>query len=85
MTTKVTKWGNSLALRIPQEIAEKYSLYDGARVVLMETQKGALISPVKEKLAPKKLPSLKKALANFVPAMIEKVPWGNDVGGEIIS
>ena len=83
MTTKVTKWGNSLALRIPQEIAEKYRLYNGARVVFTETQKGALITSVKETVAKRKLPTLKAALANFAPGMVEKVRWGNDVGKEI--
>ena len=84
MTTKVTKWGNSLALRIPQEIAEKYRLYDGARVAFKETQKGALITSVKERLSKRRLPTLKEALANFSSVRVEKIRWGDDVGKEIV-
>ena len=84
MTTKITKWGNSLGLRIPQEIVKKYHLYDGAPVSLTTTVKGALITPLREKPSGKRLPTLKQALANFRENMIEKVEWGNDVGKEIV-
>jgi len=30
MQTKVTKWGNSLGVRIPQRIAEQAEIRDGA-------------------------------------------------------
>lgn len=84
MTTKIAKWGNSLAIRIPQEIAEKYRLYDGAPVVLSQMQKGALIAPVRKSAAKRKLPTIQEAMANFVPEMLEQVDWGEDVGKEII-
>lgn len=83
MTTKVSKWGNSLAFRIPRTLADKYHLYDGASIVLIETPKGALISPVKENTK-RKLPTLREALADFKPSMIEKVDWGRDIGKEKI-
>ncbi|MEO8638064.1 MAG: hypothetical protein ABI430_04155 [Candidatus Taylorbacteria bacterium] len=84
MKTKVTKWGNSLALRIPQGIAKKYHFYDGAQVEVRETTKGALILGVKEPHTMGKLPTLKDVLVNFSPNMIEDVQWGNDVGKEIL-
>ena len=84
MTTKVTKWGNSLALRIPHEIAKKFRLGNGARVAFTETQTGVLITSVEEITRKRKLPTLKEALANFSPEMLEKVDWGSDVGKEVI-
>lgn len=82
MSTKVTKWGNSLALRIPHEIAKKYRLSDGVKVSFTETQKGVLVTAVQENGS--KLPTLREAMANFVPGMMEQVRWGRDVGKEII-
>jgi len=83
MSTKVTKWGNSLALRIPHELAKKYRLRDGAKVAFTETQKGVLVTAVAE-TTEKKLPTLREALANFTPDMVERVDWGGDVGKEVI-
>lgn len=81
MTTKVAKWGNSLALRIPHDIAKRYHFYDGVSIVFTETTKGALIAPVKT-TNKSRLPTLKEALINFSPEMIERVSWGRDVGKE---
>ena len=83
MTTKVTKWGNSLALRIPHEIAKKYRLNDGARIAFTEMQKGVLITSIPDTIK-RKLPTIQEAMANFVPEMLEQVDWGEDVGKEII-
>ncbi|KKW13028.1 MAG: hypothetical protein UY50_C0001G0020 [Parcubacteria group bacterium GW2011_GWA2_49_9] len=82
MSTKVTKWGNSLALRIPHELAKKYRFRDGAKVAFTETQKGVLVSAVVE--TTRRLPTLREAMANFIPEMMERVDWGSDVGKEII-
>lgn len=84
MNTKVTKWGNSLALRIPHEVAKKYRLNDGARVAFTEMPKGVLVTAVEAPFDKRKLPTLREAMANFVPEMMEPVNWGRDVGKEII-
>ena len=83
MSTKVTKWGNSLALRLPQELAKKYRFRSGGKVSFTETRKGVLLTAVVEASA-RKLPTLREALANFVPEMTEQVNWENDVGKEVI-
>lgn len=83
MNTKIAKWGNSLALRIPTAVARKYRLNDGAKVAFTEMQRGVLVTAVVETAA-KKLPTLREAMANFVPEMMERVDWGRDVGKEII-
>lgn len=82
MSTKVTKWGNSLALRIPHEIAKKYRLIDGAKVSFTEQHGGVLVTTLQEDKS--KLPTLREAMVNFVPEMMEYVDWGRDVGKEII-
>ncbi len=43
MTTKVQKWGNSLAPRLPKEIAEKMHIGQGTEVTLMPTKDGILL------------------------------------------
>ncbi len=82
MSTKVTKWGNSLALRIPHELAKKYRFRNGAKVAFTETEKGVLVTTVAE--TTKQFPTLREAMANFTPEMIEQVDWGKDVGKEVI-
>lgn len=84
MVTKVAKWGNSLALRIPHDIAERFRLYEGVRVAFHNARSGALITAVREKQIRHRFPTLKEALANFTPEMIEQVEWGGDVGKEIV-
>jgi len=84
ITTKIAKWGNSLALRIPHGIAEKYRFSEGAFVTVRGMRTGALITPVFQRRTRNKLPTLKAALAKFTPEMTELVDWGKDIGKEII-
>jgi antitoxin MazE len=42
MKTRVTKWGNSLAVRIPQPIAESASFRDGDEVELKVSRSGVV-------------------------------------------
>lgn len=46
MRVKVSKWGNSLALRLPGKLAASHSLREGSEVELRETADGLLIEPV---------------------------------------
>lgn len=41
--TTIKKWGNSLAVRIPQSLVDKLNLHDGNEVVLDLTDKGILL------------------------------------------
>ena len=36
MTTKIQKWGNSLAVRLPRAITKKYGLREGGDVMVRE-------------------------------------------------
>jgi antitoxin MazE len=45
MVTTVAKWGNSLALRIPQHIVKKIQLTEGAEVDLVVIDGNLVIKP----------------------------------------
>lgn len=44
-TQKVTTTGNSLAVRIPQNVAERLGLHKGDEVFLIDTEDGFRITP----------------------------------------
>ncbi len=46
MTTKVQKWGNSLAIRIPKFVAETLNLRVSSRVILIQKAHSFEIRPV---------------------------------------
>ncbi len=45
MTTKVQKWGNSLALRIPKAIAGEFRLEQGSTVELRVVAGNLIVAP----------------------------------------
>jgi antitoxin component of MazEF toxin-antitoxin module len=46
MTTKIQKWGNSLAVRLPKEVAQNLTLQEGSEVVIREGRKQVIIEQV---------------------------------------
>ena len=46
MATRVLKWGNSLAVRIPKPFATELGLYDEAPVTLRVSEGALVIAPV---------------------------------------
>ncbi|WP_339062350.1 AbrB/MazE/SpoVT family DNA-binding domain-containing protein [Tepidibacillus marianensis] len=61
MTTKVQKWGNSLAVRIPTIIAEQISLEQGMEIEMITENQTIKIIPIKKK------PTLEDLLAKITP------------------
>ncbi len=49
MVGNVAKWGNSLAIRIPQHLAKEIGLIDGAEVELVAIDGNLTIKPRKQK------------------------------------
>ena len=49
MKTIVSKWGNSLALRIPKAIAESHAIEEGSSLEITDSQDGIIIRPISEK------------------------------------
>lgn len=80
MTTKIQKWGNSSAIRIPKNLMQNSGLVQGGEVVL-ELQDGFLV--VKPKI--QKEYTLKELLKGMTKEnRHELVDWGPDVGNEIL-
>lgn len=50
MVLKLNKWGNSLGLRIPSNLAAQFKLVEGITVSLEATEEGILVKPVKQQL-----------------------------------
>lgn len=45
MTTKLTKWGNSLGIRLPKFITDHLDLVEGSEIELLEKNGFIIISP----------------------------------------
>ncbi|MCI0542467.1 AbrB/MazE/SpoVT family DNA-binding domain-containing protein [bacterium] len=48
MTTKIAKWGNSLAVRLSREVAEDFDLEEGSVVEITSDMHEITIRPTKE-------------------------------------
>lgn len=48
MKTKISRWGNSLALRLPQKLAASHNLEEGSAVELIEDSGELKLRPLKE-------------------------------------
>jgi len=78
MRTRVQKWGNSLALRIPKSFAAEVGLQKEASVEISLEDGGLVIRPVAE---PK--PTLKQLLARVTKGNLHhEVDTGPAVGKE---
>jgi antitoxin MazE len=79
MTATIQKWGNSLALRIPLDVAKKIQVKKGDRVTLKVGASGLTV-----KAAPKKL-SLDDLLSQVTSENLHPATeWGADVGREMV-
>lgn len=80
METSIQKWGNSLGVRLPKNIALNQSLKAGSRVLVTETKTGIAIEVVKKK----NYNTLAEMIADITPEnMHEPIDWGDPVGNEI--
>ena len=77
MTTKIKKWGNSLAIRIPKEAILKSSFHEGESVVVTNTKDGVLISLAKTA-------SLEDMVSKIqVNNLHNETDWGDKAGNEV--
>jgi antitoxin MazE len=78
MNAQVTKWGNSLAVRIPAVYARELALDDGAEIELSRVDGGLFLRPRKSGY------TLKELLAQVKPENLHgETDWGARVGREI--
>lgn len=76
MDTKIQKWGNSLALRIPKAYAEQMGLYTDSPVKISVENNRLIIESVSR-------PNLADLLADVTPDNVhEETDWGDSVGNE---
>jgi antitoxin MazE len=83
MALQIAKWGNSLALRIPKDVAEQAGLAVGS-VVKANVRAGIL--SVTHVRAPKKRSGkqLSRLLKGMTPAHFQhEITWGTPVGKEV--
>ena len=79
MQVQVSKWGNSLGVRVPKTIAARVGLTEGARVDIDADGQTIVISvnrPVFD---------LDELLEGMTPeAMHDAFDWGEDLGREVV-
>lgn len=79
MTATIQKWGNSLALRIPQAVAKQIQVQEGDAVILKVGSGGLTVKP-----APKCM-NLDALLAQVTPENLHPATgWGADLGREVL-
>ncbi len=79
MQVQVTKWGNSLGIRVPKEVATRVGLTEGSRVEVTADGDRIIIS------AERPVYTLDELLVGMTPdAMHEAFDWGPEVGDEVV-
>ncbi len=77
MTTKIQKWGNSLAVRLPKSLVDSAGFFQDAPVKIESVSGGIFIRPNK------KQSTLSVILAKVTPENIQgEVNWGSPLGRE---
>jgi antitoxin MazE len=78
MQAQISRWGNSLGVRIPKQIAERAGLREGARVEIEAEDDRVVIKRARRY-------QLAELLQGMTPqAMREAFDWGPDRGREIV-
>ena len=79
MKAQLTKWGNSLAIRIPKAVAEAAKLRQGDRLELAVAGPGAV-----EIRSAKQKPTLAQLVKGITPENRHgETDWGKQVGNEL--
>ncbi|MBO6293965.1 MAG: AbrB/MazE/SpoVT family DNA-binding domain-containing protein [Selenomonas sp.] len=86
MEAVLSKWGNSLGLRIPSEIASSFKLRAGSRVSLTADGSQITLKPIND-IRTLFEAYYGKPLENITKDDVgdyEEIDWGPDVGREVI-
>ena len=79
MQVRIARWGNSLGLRIPKDVARRIGLREGSRDDVEAEGNRIIISPARPRYV------LADLLKGITPqAMREAFDWGPDRGREIV-
>lgn len=86
MRVKVAKWGNSIAVRLPKEVVERFRLKPGSLIDIDADEHGFHAAPATSRIPG--VPSFAEMIAEMKRLGPENEPqtveWGPDVGSEII-
>lgn len=78
VTQKVTQWGNSLGIRLPQAIVQQVGWQEGSVLAIAIEDNKIILSPAKPKY------TLDELLKDVTPEMQhDEVDWGEPVGEEL--
>ena len=78
MTTKIQKWGNSLAVRLPKNVVNKFKLRQGNAIDVIPSAKNILLKPAK------KIETLEMLVDQITPKNVHrKMGWGDPAGREV--
>lgn len=76
---KIRRWGNSLAIRIPSQIADELQLQDASIVSFSSDKFGFYAHPVENRR-----PSLEELVDKITPENIHpEIDWGKPKGKEV--
>lgn len=79
MQVQLARWGNSLGIRIPKDIASQVGLRDGTRVDIKAEGDRIVITADRPRY------NLDELMKGVTPeAMREAFDWGPDVGREVV-
>lgn len=79
MQVQVARWGNSLGLRLPKEVATRLGIVDGTRVDLTADDSRIVIS------VDRPVYSLEELLRGVRPGEMQAAfDWSDDVGREVV-
>jgi antitoxin MazE len=77
MQVQISKWGNSLGLRLPRALAQQIGVREGQKVNIVADGARLVVEPVSPRF------SLRDLLVNMTPeSMREAFDWGEDEGRE---
>jgi antitoxin MazE len=77
MQTKIGRWGNSLAVRIPGDYAKQFNLSEGMEVDVTVVSGGLLLRPRRQQ------DTLDELVARITPENVHgETDWGDTVGRE---
>ena len=76
MTTKIQKWGNSLAMRLPKELADSFNLKAGSQISFTTSSDGFTVRPKIKIKVPKY--TLEELVAGITPKNRHKLIWPDD-------
>ena len=79
-TTRVKKWGNALAVRLPRQIIERFNIFDGSSVKVSTESVGIVIRLEKKVV----IPSLAELARRITPSNRHAlIDWGKRRGREV--